>query len=149
MSSTETIRVSRAGFSMQPPSGEPLPITDVGIALTTDDDGQLTELRLTFRLAAALWARLDAEQLFGLVPEVRGPLFAGGFLPEPDLEVEARLDAEHCPALQPLADNIYALGARLLPEADNPLRRTESWKALVIKQQRGPIKTGMQTTWSD
>jgi hypothetical protein len=146
VSNTETIRVSRAGFSMTPPAGEPLPITNVGIEMTTDG-GHITELRLTFNLAPALWARLDTEQLFGLNAQARGALFAGGFEPEPDVEVEARLNPEHLAPLHAFSDNVYMVGAKVMAAADNPLRLTESWKALYIKQQRGPIKTGMQTNY--
>ena len=144
MSETETIRVSRKGFDLYPPTGAPLPVTGVGITMTLDE-GSITELRMHFEMAPALWARLDDEQLFGLTEAARGPLFAGGFNPTPDVEVEVRLDTEHLAGLQPFADNIYTVGGKLLPAEDNPLRQTESWKALVIKQQRGPLKTGMKT----
>jgi hypothetical protein len=110
----------------------------------------LVDARLEFRVNVATWEWIDSKQLFRLTPEVRGPTYAGGFLPEPDIELEVRLNKPGLEALRAVATNDDELRSALT-DADSagPWRKTEQWLGLTVKQQRGAIKTGFATTYSE
>jgi hypothetical protein len=142
---TEKIWVSKKGFSLFTPGGTPLPVTRVEIE--GDHDGEaFTELRLLFQLPPAAWARLTDEPLLGLTDDALGPVFGGSFHDAPDLEVTARLKAEHLPLATAGTEDLFDCAAKLLPSDNNPLRSTEAWLALAVMQQRGEVKVGMSTT---
>lgn len=76
----------------------PLPIHAVTLALTIQDD-ELIECRLTFQVNRQLYQHINTEALFNLKPEVRNPLSAGEFLPEPDIQIETLLKPDLLPRL--------------------------------------------------
>lgn len=39
----------------------------------------------------------------------------------------------------------HILGARIVPA----LHETESWYALTVTRQQGPVRVGFRTTWAD
>jgi hypothetical protein len=127
---------------------EPLPIRSPEIELHRVE-GQVTEVRLTFRVDPLVWRRIDTDALFHLGAEARGPTFAGGFLEGVDFELEVRLARSSMPMLTLRAEDEFEAGALLVAGGPGEeLLATESWYALYVKQPRGPIKTGFQTIYA-
>src|SRR5919199_803775 len=91
----------------------PLPIHAVTLALTNQDD-ELIECRLTFQVNPELYQRIDTEALFNLKPEVRNPLSAWEFLPEPDIKIETTLKPDLLPCLAGHGANIDEAATYLL-----------------------------------
>lgn len=133
---------------LYPPSGEPLEIQRPALQTTWQGD-QLLDAVLVFEVPVATWARIDRENLFHLEPDARGPTFAGGFEPAPEIEIEARLRPQSLPVVAVQAEDEFDAGALLVAAAPgDELIRTESWFAMYVKQRRGPVKTGFQTRWA-
>jgi len=131
-------------------SHSPLSIHAVTLSLTKQDD-TLSECRLTFQVSRELYQRIDTEALFNLKPELRGSFTAGGFQPEPDIQIEATLQpdllprlAEHTTTLEAAATYLQNLSQE---QPDNPVLSTESWFALQVKQPRESGETGYSTFW--
>jgi hypothetical protein len=99
-----------------------------------------------------LYQRIDTEALFNLKPELRGSLSAGGFQPEPDIEIEATLQPDLLPRLAEHTTNLEEAAAYLQnlsqEQPDNPLLSTESWFALHVKQPQESGETGYSTFWA-
>ncbi|MBD2014511.1 YbjN domain-containing protein [Microcoleus sp. FACHB-53] len=130
----------------------PLTVRTVALTLIKQDD-EVIECRLTFQVNPQLYQRIETEALFNLKPEVRRPLSAGNFLPEPDIEIEIGLQPNLLPQpIERAADaNVAATYILNLSQEqpDNPLLSTESWLALSVKQQQESGKTGYRTLWAD
>lgn len=128
----------------------PLTIHAVTLTLTTQDD-ELIECRLTFQVNPQLYQRIDTEALFNLKPEVRNPLSAGEFLPEPDIKIETTLKPDLLPLLKEHTANINEAANYFLKlnqeQPDNPLLSTENWLALSVKQPQESGETGYRTLW--
>jgi len=128
----------------------PLPIHAISLAITKQDD-QLIECRLTFQINPELYQRIDTEALFNLKPEVRNPLSAGEFLPEPDIKIETTLKPDLLPRLAGHTANIDEAATYLLSlsqqQPDDPLLSTENWLALSVKQLQESGETGYRTLW--
>ena len=128
----------------------PLPIHIVTIALTTQDD-ELIECRLTFQVNPELYQRIDTDSLFNLKPEVRNPLSAGKFLPEPDIKIETTLKPDLLPRLAGHTATIDEAATYILnlsqEQPDDPLLSTENWLALSVKQLQESGETGYRTLW--
>ncbi|MEQ9484756.1 YbjN domain-containing protein [Coleofasciculus sp. F4-SAH-05] len=128
----------------------PLPIHAVTLALTTQDN-ELIECRLTFQVNPQLYQRIDTEALFNLKPEVRNPLSAGDFLPEPDIQIETILKPDLLPRLVGHTTTIDEAATYILnlsqEQPDNPLLSTESWLALSVKQLQESGEIGYRTLW--
>src|SRR4028119_1135665 len=73
-----------------------LTVRAVSLSLIKQDD-EVIECRLTFQVNPQLYQRIETEALFNLKPEVRRPLSAGNFLPEPDIEIEIGLQPNLLP----------------------------------------------------
>jgi hypothetical protein len=130
----------------------PLTIRAVSLSLIKQDD-EVIECRLTFQVSPQLYQRIETEALFNLKPEMRRPLTAGNFLPEPDIEIEIGLQPNLLPQpIERAADaNVAATYILNLSQEqpDNPLLFTESWLALSVKQQQESGETGYRTIWAD
>ena len=90
---------------------------------------------------------IDAKGLFHLAPENRKPCYEP-FDGDRAVELELRLD----PSLLPLAGDSLEASVKALDEAwlDRPLRQTENWYALNVKQEIFPgLKVGYSTTWAE
>ncbi|HEY9830575.1 MAG TPA: YbjN domain-containing protein [Stenomitos sp.] len=128
----------------------PLPIHAVTLALTKQDD-ELIECRLTFQVNPELYQHIDTEALFNLKPEVRNPLSAREFLPEPDIKIETTLKPDLLPRLAGHAANIDEAATHILnlsqEQPDDPLLSTENWLALSVKQLQESGETGYRTLW--
>jgi hypothetical protein len=100
-----------------------------------------------------LYQRIETEALFNLKPEVRRPLSAGNFLPEPDIEIEIGLQPNLLPQPIERAADANEAATYILnlsqEQPDNPLLSTESWLALSVKQQQESGETGYRTIWAD
>ncbi len=72
-------------------SESPLIVRAVSLALTKQND-TVIECRLTFQVSLEFYQRIDAEALFNLKPEVRSPVSAWAFGPEPDIQIEASVE---------------------------------------------------------
>jgi hypothetical protein len=128
----------------------PLTVHAVTLALTKQDD-ELIECRLTFQVNPELYQRIDTEALFNLKPEVRNPLSAGEFLPEPDIKIETTLKPDLLPRLAGHTANIDEAATYILnlsqEQPDDPLLSTENWLALSVKQLQESGETGYRTLW--
>lgn len=131
-------------------SKSPLTIHVVTLTLTKQDD-ELIEGRLTFQVNPQLYQRIDTEALFNLKPEVRNPLSAGKFLPEPDIKIETTLKPDLLPRLAGHTSNIDEAATYILnlsqEQPDDPLLSTENWLALSVKQLQESGETGYRTLW--
>lgn len=88
------------------------------------------------------------KKAFHLSDSVIEPNMAS-FITSRPIEFEARLSSEHVFLLAP--EMPVALSARRLfrSEMGSPLRKTQSWYMLNVKQQIFPkLKAGYQTTWT-
>ncbi len=130
------------------------PLTVRAVALTLiKQDEEVIECRLTFQVSPQLYQRIEIEALFNLKPEVRCPLSAGNFLPEPDIEIETTLQPNLLPQPIERAADANEAATYILNQSqeqpDNPLLSTESWLALSVKQQQESGETGYRTLWAD
>ena len=127
--------------------GGSLTVREVRLELRGHEQGPPLAAHLHFLLSPADWRVVDRSHLFHLEPEARGPIFAGGFEPSVDIEIEARLSAEVLDEIRP--QDVFLLAGEMVDDAhDGRLRETESWWALNVKQKRGQVKTGFQTRWA-
>ncbi|MEQ9237054.1 YbjN domain-containing protein [Coleofasciculus sp. E2-BRE-01] len=131
-------------------SKSPLTLHSFTLALTKQDD-ELIECRLTFQVNPQLYQRIDTEALFNLKPEVRNPLSAGEFLPEPDIQIETILKPDLLSRLARKTININEAATYILnlsqEQPNHPLLSTENWFALSIKQQQESGEIGYRTLW--
>src|SRR4028119_1075914 len=74
----------------------PVTVRAVSLSLIKQDD-EVIECRLTFQVSPQLYQRIESGALFNLKPEMRRPLSAGNFLPEPDIEIEIGLQPNLLP----------------------------------------------------
>jgi hypothetical protein len=130
----------------------PLTVRAVSLSLIKQDD-EVIECRLTFQVSPQLYQRIETEALFNLKPEMRRPLSAGNFLPEPDIEIEIGLQPNLLPQPIERAADANEAATYILnlsqEQPDNPLLSTESWLALSVKQQQESGETGYRTIWAD
>ena len=130
----------------------PLTLRAVSLSLIKQDD-EVIECRLTFKVSPQLYQRIETEALFNLKPEVRRPLSAGNFLPEPDIFIEIGLQPNLLPQPIERAKDANVAATYILnlsqEQPDNPLLSTESWLALSVKQQQESGETGYRTIWAD
>jgi hypothetical protein len=130
----------------------PLTVRAVSLSLIKQDD-EVIECRLTFQVNPQLYQRIETEALFNLKPEVRRPLSAGNFLPEPDIEIEIGLQPNLLPQPIERAANANEAATYILnlsqEQPDNPLLSTQSWLALSVKQKQESGETGYRTLWAD
>jgi hypothetical protein len=130
----------------------PLTLRAVTLSLIKQDD-EVIECRLTFQVSPQLYQRIETEALFNLKPEIRRPLSAGNFLPEPDIEIEIGLQPNLLPQPIERAADANEAATYILnlsqEQPDNPLLSTESWLALSVKQQQESGETGYRTIWAD
>jgi type III secretory pathway component EscV len=96
-STTENYQLQRE-LTLSDRTQSPLTVRAVTLALTKQDDA-LIECPLTLQVNPELYQRIDTEALFNLKPEVRNPLSAGEFLPEPDIKIETTLKPDLLPRL--------------------------------------------------
>ena len=145
---TQTVKIG-SQIELSTPNEDTLTVTDVSLEILTRE-GAVEELRLHFGITREDWDRVDEGAWFGLDLESRGPCFAGGFQPEPGLEIEARLVPAPLKALLASTENYFRLAAAVLgAPLEHPLRQTESWLGLYVKQARGAVKAGFATTRAD
>ena len=130
----------------------PLTVRAVSLSLIKQDD-EVIECRLTFCVSPQLYQRIETEALFNLKPEMRRPLSAGNFQPEPDIEIEIGLQPNLLPQPIERAADANEAATYILnlsqEQPDNPLLSTESWLALSVKQQQESGETGYRTIWAD
>lgn len=143
----ETLRVTPS-LSLRAPDGTPVVLSEVRARLEYQAE-TLQSVWLLAELDPAAWQHVDQGELFHLQRDKRGPCF-GEFRPHATVFIEARLARDPLTALALLGDNEWEVlaqiyGAKLVPS----LHDTESWYALHVTQQQGPIKGGFRTTWAD
>lgn len=139
-----TIRIAPA-LTLRAPDGSDVEIHDVQATITHLDD-QLREVELAFVLRPDVWTRVDAGGWFSMPADARSPCFGGGFAPDKDVEVDARLGTDALTLLALTSDGLWDVGGQIRGARDNPsLHTTEAWLGLVVKQQMGPIKGGFST----
>jgi hypothetical protein len=130
----------------------PLTLRAVTLSLIKQDD-EVIECRLTFQVSPQLYQRIETEGLFNLKPEMRRPLSAGNFLPDPDIFIEIGLQPNLLPQPIERAADANEAATYILnlsqEQPDNPLLSTESWLALSVKQQQESGETGYRTIWAD
>lgn len=131
-------------------------LTVKAITLTLlKQEEQITGCRLLIQVSLEQYEHIDQKALFNLKPEVRGQTFAGGFLPEPEIEIEAQLKPELMPDLLQFSQDPVEVGAFFVQlnqeHPEHALFQTENWFGLTVKQERYDrrIKTGYRTSWAD
>lgn len=130
--------------------GNAVPVRDVRLELDWSDDDQLRGVVGIWTVDWTDWERIDAERLFHLDPNLRGPTVGGALDPSKEVEIEARLDDSLVSGLaesggsDPFVVGALVRGAR----PDAPIAQTESWFAMFVKQADGPLKTGFKTSWA-
>ena len=113
---------------------------------------------LTIEVGPDQWKTVDMIMLFHLEWGNRneGEIVEGG-----DVRIEARLDPEYYPQLIEAldaadSDDLIAVLAAL--DADDPLKRTESWYGLRVTENvplppelaaKGEVRSGFTTVWND
>lgn len=132
-------------------SGFPLSIRAVALALT-EQNNELIECHFIFRVSPEIYQRIDTEALFNLKPQVRGSLFAGEFLPEPDFQLEAMLKPNLLPHLRGHTATVEEAASYILnlsqEQPDAPLLFTENWLGLSVTQHTNSGEIGYRTFWS-
>jgi hypothetical protein len=148
----------QAPLALRGPEGEAVPVTAAGLAYYSRA-GVVVEARLTFLVPTERYREVDARSLFHLSRDARGP-GAGRFVPEGDIQIEARLDEALLPALVALgstpADAASALARLNGEQLDHALLATESWYALHVTREeaspaglaRGALRAGYSTRWA-
>ena len=134
------------------------------IEVTTEElDGALDRVEVTFLVSPSDYARVDAEAVFHLTPEVRGPGSQRGFRDDAPIEIEARLHPHYLILLKNETETLDEIGDYLLTlsgdDANHALLSADSWYALRVKQEellppelQGPgrsLKSGYSTTWNE
>lgn len=144
----------------------PLPIHATDFNLATQDDN-LIECRLTLQVSPDTYQQIDAQALFNLKPEFRGPLSNGEFLPDRNFQLEITLKPDLLPQLvkqgttpEAIANHLASLRPTdVPPQADgamvdstildsDSLLSPENWFCLSVKQQQETEVTGYTTFWS-
>lgn len=142
----DTIRVAPE-LRLTAPDGQALLAREVRVRVAYDG-AVLRDVVLLLELSPEDWDRADAGGWFNAPPDVRSPCFAGGFHDQAPVEVEAALDSDAVTLVALVTEDIWEVGAAIRFARVTPaLHRTESWRAQIVKQQRGPLKTGFTTTW--
>jgi hypothetical protein len=127
-----------------------LTIHAVVLALTKLDN-EAIECRLTFHVNSELYQRIETEKLFNLSPEMRSPLEAFEFLPEPEIKLETSLKPDWLSQLTEHAANVDEAATYILnlsqEQPDSPLLSTENWLLLSAKQPQESGDRGYRTLW--
>jgi hypothetical protein len=122
----------------------------VALALTKLDN-EAIECRLTFHVNPELYQHIETERLFNLTPEMRSPLEAFEFLPEPEIKLETSLKPDWLSHLTEHAANVDEAATYILnlsqEQPDNPLLSTENWLLLWAKQTHESGERGYRTLW--
>lgn len=131
-------------------SQSPLTIHTVALALSKLDN-EAIECRLTFHVNPELYQRIETERLFNLTPEMRSPLEANEFLPEPEIKLETSLKPDWLSHLTEHAANVDEAATYILnlskEQPDSPLLSTENWLLLWAKQPQESGERGYRTLW--
>jgi hypothetical protein len=131
-------------------SQSPLTIHTVALALTKLDN-EAIECRLTFHVSPELYQHIETEKLFNLTPEMRSPLEAFEFLPEPEIKLETSLKPDWLSHLTEHAANVDEAARYILnlsqEQPDSPLLSTENWLLLWAKQPYESGERGYRTLW--
>jgi hypothetical protein len=114
-------------------------------------DNELIECRLIFQVDPELYQRIETERLFNLTPEMRSPLEAFEFLPEPEIKLETSLKPDWLSQLTEHAANVDEAATYILnlsqEQPDSPLLSTENWLLLSAKQPQESGERGYRTLW--
>src|SRR4028118_2382646 len=130
-------------LTLFPPSSTPITVRAIALTLTQQHN-TLIEAILTFEVSPLIYQRIDNEGLFELLPELCACPDFKEFLPNANIEIEARLKPNWLPNLTPHLNNIPAYFNSLNSwQPDNPLLSTSSWLAQQVKQE----ETGYRTFW--
>ena len=113
MSQNTEQTVLEKGLTLSDRAQAPFSLHAVNLALIKQED-TIIECRLTFEINLELYQRIDAESLFNLKPEVRGPLSHGNFRPEPEIQLEVTLQPDLLPRLLDHATTAEEAAAYLL-----------------------------------
>jgi hypothetical protein len=131
-------------------SESPLTVRAVALALSKLNN-EAIECRLTFHVNPELYQRIETEKLFNLTPEMRSPLEAFEFLPEPEIKHETSLKPDWLPHLTEHAANVDEAATYILnltqEQPDSPLLSTENWLLLSAKQPHESGEKGYRTLW--
>lgn len=142
-------------ISFHSPNGEPLSAQLIHFAYHTADDGSVST-EVVVELDQAGYLRVEQEQLFHLMPEVRGP-GAEAFEPQERVRLQLRLKSMLVPQLYAASTAPEAAGNRLaeLADSDSALLDTSSWYVQSVTTDiamppglEGQLRTGFRTAWT-
>jgi len=98
------------------------------------------------------WERIQANALFGVTPDVVGPVFGGDFDPDKPVRFTLQLDRAVFDPIALLAEGVedFVDSMRALDD-DAPARQHTRWKLLSVMQAVSPRREiGLTTThWSN
>jgi len=115
-------------------------------------DAWIVDLGLRFELSPEAWSRVDFAEAFHLDARARGSCFGGDLSLDRPVRVEVRLERALTHVLRPrLADlQAWATLVRTRP-AEDPLHKSELWRALSVSQAHrrapGKLAVGFKTVW--
>ena len=157
MTDSITIELDRA-ITFHTLAGDPLAAHGVKLVLTGGGKAAAPAARLVFRVEPAVYDRIVAESLFGLVPELRGEPMVP-FARDRELELDAELRPDVAAALIARGGNARDLvDALVTPETPGAfLATTESWRTRSVVQAieppaggpAGALKSGYRTRVAD
>ncbi len=137
-------------LTLHTPSKSPLTLPTAILSLIKLDN-ELIECRLTFHINPEIYQDIETNKLFNLTPEMRSPLEAFPFLPEPEIKLETTLKPDLLSHLTADFTNINDTANYILnpsqEQSENPLLSTESWLLLSAKQPQESGERGYRTLW--
>jgi hypothetical protein len=144
-----TIRIAPS-LHFATPDGATVSVRHVRAHISYRGSEHLVDLSISFAVDGPTWQRIDANGWFNLAKKQRGPCFGGPFDLSKDIEIDARLASDDQLLLSLSTNDLWEVGGQIRGATLNPaLHETETWLALYVKQQQGPIKGGFATTHAD
>ena len=141
-------------LTLHDPSQSPLEVQVIDLKLTQKND-TFDECRLTFEINPELYQHIDAEGLFNLKQELRGPFSSGNFQAEKNIKIEATLKPELLAQIREQASNSDEILTHLWNLSQDNLTKTpesplftENWFALQLQQSQESGETGYRTFWA-
>ena len=137
-------------LTLHAPSKSPLTLPTAILSLTKLDN-ELIECRLTCHLNPEIYQHIETDKLFNLTPEMRSPLEAFDFLPEPEIKLEISLKPDWLSHLTAYSANVNEAANYILnlsqKQLESPLLSTENWLLLSAKQPQESGERGYRTLW--
>jgi hypothetical protein len=132
------------------------PLTDVlmrypSVVIVDDVNGSVRGVRWEVEGDAKDWERIQSSGWFGVRPDILGPIYGGGFVPDRPYIFTLQLLPYIFTPLGLLAsgpEDLVNLLRGLAPDA--AVRQPDSWRLLSVMQQQNPkVQIGLTTSYFD